>query len=77
MGDRRQPWVIYGLMRTVDGASPRVGAGSAWFTLLGFMGMYSVLAILWLFLVWREVELGPERTGHVREDEGAAPVMAD
>lgn len=73
----RQPWLIYGLMRTVDGASPRVGAGSAWFTLLGFMGMYSVLAILWLFLVWREVELGPERTGHVPEDDGAAPAMAD
>ena len=31
-----------------------------WFTLIGFMGMYGVLAILWLFLVWREIEIGPE-----------------
>jgi len=56
----RQPWLIYGLMRTANGASPRVGAGNVWFTLIGFTGMYGVLAILWLFLVWREIEIGPE-----------------
>jgi cytochrome bd ubiquinol oxidase subunit I len=39
----RQPWVIYGLMRTAHGVSPRVAGGNAWFTLLGFMGMYAVL----------------------------------
>ncbi|MGA8036490.1 MAG: cytochrome ubiquinol oxidase subunit I [Candidatus Acidiferrales bacterium] len=56
----RQPWLIYGLMRTAHGISPRVTAGNAWFTLLGFMGIYSALAILFLFLVWREIEIGPE-----------------
>ncbi|HUJ32460.1 MAG TPA: cytochrome ubiquinol oxidase subunit I [Candidatus Acidoferrum sp.] len=56
----RQPWLIYGLMRTAQGISPRVGAGNAWFTLIGFMGMYAVLSILFLFLVWREIEIGPE-----------------
>jgi len=56
----RQPWLIYGLMRTAHGVSPLVAAGNAWFTLIGFMGMYAVLAILWLFLIFREIELGPE-----------------
>jgi len=56
----RQPWLIYGVMRTVHGASPRVVAGNAWFTLIGFMGMYTVLSMLWLFLVYREIEQGPE-----------------
>jgi cytochrome d ubiquinol oxidase subunit I len=55
----RQPWLIYGLMRTAHGVSARVAAGNAWFTLIGFMGMYTVLAILWLFLVYREIEEGP------------------
>jgi cytochrome d ubiquinol oxidase subunit I len=55
----RQPWLIYGLMRTVDGISPRVSAGSALFTLLGFLGLYFVLGILFLFLVVREIEQGP------------------
>ena len=45
----RQPWLIYGLMRTAEGASPRVSAGNAAFTLIGFMGMYTVLSILFLF----------------------------
>ena len=31
-----------------------------WFTLLGFFGMYAILAILFLFLVYREIEHGPE-----------------
>ncbi len=56
----RQPWLVYGLMRTVHGFSPRVSAGNGVFTLLGFMGMYTVLSMLFLFLVWREVEHGPE-----------------
>jgi cytochrome d ubiquinol oxidase subunit I len=56
----RQPWLIYGLMRTAQGVSPRVGAGNALFTLIGFMGLYLVLGILWLFLVYREIELGPD-----------------
>ena len=62
----RQPWLIYGLMRTAHGVSPRVGAGNAWFTLIGFMGMYTVLAMLWLFLVWREIEIGPEPDATIR-----------
>jgi cytochrome d ubiquinol oxidase subunit I len=57
----RQPWLIYGVMRTAHGVSPRVGAGNAWFTLIGFMGLYTVLGILCLFLVYREIEHGPER----------------
>ncbi len=56
----RQPWVIYGLMRTADASSPGVSAGNALFTLIGFMGMYTVLSILFLFLIAREIEHGPE-----------------
>jgi cytochrome bd ubiquinol oxidase subunit I len=55
----RQPWLVYGLMRTQDGYSKAVSAGSGIFTLLGFMGMYMVLGILFLFLVGREIEFGP------------------
>jgi len=54
-------------MRTADGYSKTVSAGNGIFTLLGFMGMYMVLGILFLFLVHREMERGPEadvETGH-------------
>jgi cytochrome d ubiquinol oxidase subunit I len=56
----RQPWLIYGLMRTINGASPNVSAGNGLFSLLGFMGLYMVLGILFLFMVAREVGQGPE-----------------
>ncbi len=55
----RQPWLVYGLMRTEDGYSKSVSAGNGMFTLLGFMGMYMVLGILGLFLLRREIEHGP------------------
>ena len=56
----RQPWLVYGLMRTADGYSKMVSAGNGWFSFLGFLGMYTVLAVLFLFLVRREIEHGPE-----------------
>lgn len=56
----RQPWLVYGLMRTAEGYSKTVSAGNGMFTLLGFMGMYTVLSMLFLFLVWREIGQGPE-----------------
>ncbi|MFC1492161.1 cytochrome ubiquinol oxidase subunit I, partial [Nitrospinota bacterium] len=56
----RQPWLIYGLMRTQEGYSANVSAGNTLFSLLGFMGMYTVLGILFLFLVFRVIDHGPE-----------------
>jgi cytochrome d ubiquinol oxidase subunit I len=55
----RQPWVVYGLIRTSDGYSKNVSAGNTLFTLLGFMGMYTVLSILFIVLVYRTVSEGP------------------
>jgi cytochrome d ubiquinol oxidase subunit I len=55
----RQPWVVYGIMRTADASSPAVHSGTALFTLIGFCGLYFVLGVLFLFLVWREIEHGP------------------
>jgi cytochrome d ubiquinol oxidase subunit I len=56
----RQPWLIYGMLRTSESPSPLVTAGSVWFTLIGFMGLYTLLGILYLFLVYREIEHGPD-----------------
>ena len=55
----RQPWLVYGLMRTADGASPTVHSGTALFTTLGFTGLYFVLGVLFLALVARDVNRGP------------------
>ena len=66
----RQPWLVYGLMRTEAGRSPLVSAGNGLFTLLGFMGLYVALGILFLFLIYLEVMRGPADPGHT-DVEGA------
>jgi cytochrome d ubiquinol oxidase subunit I len=59
----RQPWLVYGLMRTSDGTSQMVSAGNTLFTLLGFAGMYLVIGMLFLFLVIKTINTGPEAGG--------------
>jgi len=60
----RQPWLVYGLLRTADGSSTMVSAGNALFTLLGFLGMYFVIGVLFLFIVIRDIQRGPQATSH-------------
>ena len=56
----RQPWLIYGLMRTSEGFSDTVSAGNGLFTLIGFMGLYMLLGLLFTVLVYREISNGPD-----------------
>jgi cytochrome d ubiquinol oxidase subunit I len=58
----RQPWVVFGLMRTHEGASPAssVPAGTAIFTLLGFAGLYLVIGLVYVLIVVRIVARGPD-----------------
>ena len=57
----RQPWLVYGLLRTADGVSPLVHSGNVLFTFLGFLGIYLVLGLLFLFLVVETIRHGPAR----------------
>jgi cytochrome d ubiquinol oxidase subunit I len=55
----RQPWLVYGLIRTSEGASKHVGAETSLFSLLGFLGLYSALSILWTVLIYNFIQKGP------------------
>jgi cytochrome d ubiquinol oxidase subunit I len=55
----RQPWLVYGLIRTAQGSSPHVTAGNSLFSLLGFLGMYTVLSLLWIIVVYNHIRSGP------------------
>lgn len=55
----RQPWLVYNLLRTSEGASPTVSSGNTLFTLLGFVGLYLLLGLLFLILVGKIVYKGP------------------
>jgi cytochrome d ubiquinol oxidase subunit I len=69
----RQPWLIYNLFRTRDGYSQVVSNGDTIFTLIGFTGLYFVLGLLFLFLVGREIRLGPDHEIVNSEAGASAP----
>jgi cytochrome d ubiquinol oxidase subunit I len=70
----RQPWIIYGLKRTMDATSPTVPGGNVAFTTLGFMGLYVLMGILFLYLIAREIGRGPAAPGE--STEAAEPELA-
>ncbi|VAW23723.1 Cytochrome d ubiquinol oxidase subunit I [hydrothermal vent metagenome] len=56
----RQPYLVYGLLKTSEGISPTVSSGNTLFTLLGFMGLYFLLGVLFLILIGKTINDGPE-----------------
>jgi cytochrome bd ubiquinol oxidase subunit I len=56
----RQPWLAYGLFRTEEGVSPLVSSGSVLFTLIGFMGLYLIMGLLYVLVMVREIGHGPD-----------------
>ena len=60
----RQPWLVYNLLRTADGISPTVSSGNTLFTLLGFIGLYLLLGLLFLMLAGKIINKGPETSTH-------------
>jgi cytochrome d ubiquinol oxidase subunit I len=69
----RQPWVVYGLLRTSDANSPHVAAGTVILTLAGYTVIYGVLAGVggWIFV--REVKAGPKDAPEPRVSDEPRP----
>jgi cytochrome d ubiquinol oxidase subunit I len=55
----RQPWIVYGLMRTSDAASPIAGT-QVLVTLIGFCLVYGILGAVGLYLIVQKAKKGPE-----------------
>jgi cytochrome d ubiquinol oxidase subunit I len=56
----RQPWVVYGLLKTDEAVSPSVGTAFVLVTLIGFTLIYGVLAAIDVFLLARFSRTGPD-----------------
>lgn len=54
----RQPWIVYGLLRTSDAISKTLTPGSVWFSLILFTLIYLLIFVLFLFLLDRKIKQG-------------------
>jgi len=66
----RQPWVIFGLLRTVDAVSP-VPAGTLLSTLIAFIFVYAFFMTAFLIFVFRMIRRGPEAAPDHTEASGS------
>ncbi|HTT94936.1 MAG TPA: cytochrome ubiquinol oxidase subunit I [Solirubrobacterales bacterium] len=71
----RQPWVVFGLLKTDVANSPTVGAAEVWITLLGFTLLYGVLAAIAARVFLKAVKKGPVEAGKA-EDPGQELALA-
>jgi cytochrome d ubiquinol oxidase subunit I len=55
----RQPWIVYGLMRTSDAVSP-IAASQVWISLVAFILVYSLLGAVAFYLIAKFAKQGPE-----------------
>jgi len=55
----RQPWVVYGLLRTSDALSETVTANHVLFSLIMFTVVYTLLFTLFIYLLNKKIKAGP------------------
>jgi cytochrome bd ubiquinol oxidase subunit I len=77
----RQPWTVYGLLRTADSVSPSLTGANVLTSLLAYMGVYLLMYPVGVLLMWRLVRKGPaggepEYDGTVEAGRPVAPVLA-
>jgi cytochrome d ubiquinol oxidase subunit I len=58
----RQPWIVFGLMKTSAGVSPTLTTTQAWISILTFTLLYGFLAVIEVGLIVRQVKIGPPET---------------
>jgi cytochrome d ubiquinol oxidase subunit I len=64
----RQPWIVFGLMQTRDGVSVASSAGEVLASLIVLTGLYAVLAVIELKLLFKAIKLGPPQDVVVHDD---------
>lgn len=67
----RQPWIVYGLLRTSEALSKTVTANMVLTSLIMFTVIYSLLFVLFIFLLDRKIKHGPSDTDDHPEPQRA------
>lgn len=65
----RQPWIVQGLLRTKDALSESVSASQVLGSTVMFTGLYTLLFLLYLFIISKKIIEGPEPVGEGAGEE--------
>jgi cytochrome d ubiquinol oxidase subunit I len=70
----RQPWIIYGVLRTSQGVSSSISASQVVGSLVMFAVIYSLLFTLFIFLLNRKIQHGPDESSDLKLEEFRAKI---
>jgi cytochrome d ubiquinol oxidase subunit I len=56
----RQPWIVYGVLKTADGVSKSVTSTQVLLSLIGFTVLYGVLGAVDIYLLAKYAKKGPD-----------------
>ena len=56
----RQPWLVYGLLKTQEGISKSVSATEVLISLILFMLIYLLLFMVWIYIIDKDIKKGPD-----------------
>jgi len=71
----RQPWVVFGLLKTSQANSPNVSTLDIVITLTGYIVIYGILIVIGAILMFREAKHGPAPDPEVQDGAPAAPLV--
>ena len=70
----RQPYTVYGLLRTVDSTSP-ITANSVGMSLVVFIFTYMIVFAAGIYYIFKLIRKGPEESAHPHTDLESEPVL--
>lgn len=71
----RQPWIVYGLMKTKEAVSPIARPGQIWASLTMFAFMYGLLLLLFLYLLDHKIRHGPDEQAYDASGQDGFPLV--
>ena len=64
----RQPWIVYGILKTVDGISTNIHREQVFFSIIMFLVIYALLFTLFIYLLNHKIQNGPEDALEIQQN---------
>jgi cytochrome d ubiquinol oxidase subunit I len=73
----RQPWIVYGLLRTSDAVSKSVSSVEVLVSIIMYSVIYILLFIIWIYVLDSKIKQGPDPVSELLPATGSTGAMRE